>query len=218
MGASDHASTPAFSARCAGSGTAIARRRVHRPANRLIGSAAAQVAVHGFVDIGVGGIRSLGEQRRRGHDLTGLAVAALRHVLFDPGPLHRMAPSVGGKAFDGGDGFARHGSRSASRRSATGWPLIWTVQAPHCAMPQPNLVPVIPSVSRRTHSRGICGLHVHGLGFSVQGKFNDCHPDLLLVETALRKTSDLSIQPLLDTEIYRVGGNPICRQYHNHTS
>src|SRR5262245_27059198 len=39
-----------------------------------------------------------------------------------------------------------------------GCPLIWTVQAPHRAMPQPNLVPVSPSVSRRTHSSGICGV------------------------------------------------------------
>src|SRR5437016_9805992 len=36
-------------------------------------------------------------------------------------------------------------------------PLIWTVQAPHNCKPQPNLVPVIPSVSRKTHSNGICG-------------------------------------------------------------
>src|SRR5215469_584626 len=36
-------------------------------------------------------------------------------------------------------------------------PLTWTVQAPQRAMPQPNLVPVIPSVSRRTQRRGICG-------------------------------------------------------------
>src|SRR5712691_4144467 len=31
------------------------------------------------------------------------------------------------------------------------------VQAPHCAMPQPNLVPVSPSVSRRTQSNGVSG-------------------------------------------------------------
>src|SRR5438105_13231498 len=36
-------------------------------------------------------------------------------------------------------------------------PLIWTVQAPHSCTPQPNLVPVMPSVSRKTHSNGICG-------------------------------------------------------------
>src|SRR5271169_1336029 len=36
-------------------------------------------------------------------------------------------------------------------------PLICTVQAPHSAMPQPNFVPVMFSVSRRTHRSGICG-------------------------------------------------------------
>src|ERR1700720_2486375 len=38
-----------------------------------------------------------------------------------------------------------------------GWPLRWTVHAPHSAIPQPNLVPVRPSVSRKTQSSGICG-------------------------------------------------------------
>ena len=39
----------------------------------------------------------------------------------------------------------------------TGCPLTWTVQAPHSAMPHPNLVPVMPRVSRNTHSSGIAG-------------------------------------------------------------
>src|ERR1700710_180473 len=34
-------------------------------------------------------------------------------------------------------------------------PSTWTVQAPHCAMPQPYLVPVMPMVSRNTHSKGV---------------------------------------------------------------
>src|SRR4051812_24247949 len=36
-------------------------------------------------------------------------------------------------------------------------PSIWTVQAPHWAMPQPYLVPVRPSVSRSTQSSGVRG-------------------------------------------------------------
>ena len=36
-----------------------------------------------------------------------------------------------------------------------GAPSICTVQAPHSAMPQPNLVPVRPSTSRNTHSSGV---------------------------------------------------------------
>src|SRR4051794_21931020 len=34
-------------------------------------------------------------------------------------------------------------------------PSMCTVQAPHSAAPQPNLVPVIPSTSRRTQSNGV---------------------------------------------------------------
>src|SRR5579862_3478112 len=36
-------------------------------------------------------------------------------------------------------------------------PSIWTVQAPHCAMPQPYLVPVRPTRSRIAHSSGMAG-------------------------------------------------------------
>jgi hypothetical protein len=36
-----------------------------------------------------------------------------------------------------------------------GAPSMWTVQAPHCAMPQPNLVPVSFRCSRITHSNGV---------------------------------------------------------------
>src|SRR5262249_27305797 len=36
----------------------------------------------------------------------------------------------------------------------TACPSRWTVQAPHSAMPQPNLVPVRPSSSRNVHKRG----------------------------------------------------------------
>src|SRR4030081_1973758 len=34
-------------------------------------------------------------------------------------------------------------------------PLMCTQQAPHCATPQPYLVPVRPTCSRMTHSRGV---------------------------------------------------------------
>src|SRR5437588_2216764 len=37
-------------------------------------------------------------------------------------------------------------------------PLMCTEQAPHCAMPQPYLVPVRPTCSRIAHSRGVLGL------------------------------------------------------------
>src|SRR5579872_2790803 len=37
-------------------------------------------------------------------------------------------------------------------------PLMWTVQAPHKAIPHPNFVPVMFRVSRNTQSNGMSGL------------------------------------------------------------
>ena len=39
----------------------------------------------------------------------------------------------------------------------TGAPSTCTVQAPHCATPQPYFVPVRPTCSRITHSSGVFG-------------------------------------------------------------
>src|SRR5438477_7822919 len=70
-----------------------------RFADLLIGTAAADVATHGFIDIGVRWTGLLRQKRRRRHDLTGLAIAALWNIDFDPRLLNRMA-AVGGKTFD----------------------------------------------------------------------------------------------------------------------
>src|SRR5271163_1457514 len=39
----------------------------------------------------------------------------------------------------------------------TAFPSKCTVQAPHNAMPQPNLVPLRPATSRSAHSKGMVG-------------------------------------------------------------
>ncbi len=44
-----------------------------------------------------------------------------------------------------------------SMQERSGVPSTCTVQAPHWAMPQPNLVPVSFNRSRRTHSSGMSG-------------------------------------------------------------
>jgi hypothetical protein len=67
-----------------------------------IGRAAADVAVHGEVDVAIGRRRIQSEQRRGAHDLAGLAVAALRHVERDPGLLHGGA-FLAAEALDGRD-------------------------------------------------------------------------------------------------------------------
>jgi hypothetical protein len=55
-----------------------------------IGRAAAQVAGHRVVDLGVGRFRMLLQQGAGAHDLARLAIAALRHVEFLPGLLQRV--------------------------------------------------------------------------------------------------------------------------------
>ena len=57
---------------------------------RDVRRAAAEVARHRPVDVGVGRMRILLEQRGGGHDLAGLAITALRHVELAPGLLQRM--------------------------------------------------------------------------------------------------------------------------------
>src|SRR6266480_426058 len=69
---------------------------------RLMDGAAADVAGHRGVDVGVRRPRVRGEQRRRRHDLPALAIAALGDVERDPRLLHRV---TGGRRepFDGRD-------------------------------------------------------------------------------------------------------------------
>src|SRR5271154_1940636 len=76
-------------------------------ANALIGPAAADVAVHRAVDVGVGRMRRLLQQRDGLHDLSSLAIAALGHIDRAPGLLDGMI-SFRVKTFDGGDGLAVH--------------------------------------------------------------------------------------------------------------
>src|SRR5208282_6669023 len=66
------------------------RRLLDRRANTLICAATADIAEHRVVDVGVGRMRRLLEQRRGLHDLSGLAIAALRHVQGAPGLLDGM--------------------------------------------------------------------------------------------------------------------------------
>src|SRR6516225_5089302 len=92
------------------------RRSVNCRAHLLIGAAAADVADIG-VDVGVGRLRLLLEQRRHRHDHPALAVAALRHVMLEPGLLHLVQGAARGEPLDRGDLLAlgrahRHRARA----------------------------------------------------------------------------------------------------------
>ena len=72
-------------------------------------------------------MRRAGKQRRRRHDLAGLAIAALDDFQVEPGPLHLRAGDSGADAFDGGDGL---GPDRADRQQAGSHRLAIDM---HCA-------------------------------------------------------------------------------------
>lgn len=63
---------------------------MNRGAHAQIRAAAAQIAIHCAINVRIGGLGLFRQQRARRHDLSGLAVTALRHVEFLPGDLHGM--------------------------------------------------------------------------------------------------------------------------------
>src|SRR2546425_7333358 len=78
-------------------------------------TAATDVPRHRGVDVAVGWVGICGEQRRCGHDLAGLAIAALRHLQLDPGLLDLLAGGGGTDRLDRSDAPA---GRGRDRRDA----------------------------------------------------------------------------------------------------
>src|SRR5690606_37474284 len=76
-------------------------RLVNGGTNARIGSAAADV-VDVEIDVGVGRLGNVLQQRRDGHHDSGLAIAALRHVHFRPDLLEHVL-AIGIEAFDSRD-------------------------------------------------------------------------------------------------------------------
>src|SRR6266513_925714 len=71
-----------------------------------IRTAATDVPRHRGVDIAVGWVGICGEQRRCGHDLAGLAIAALGHLQLDPRPLNLSSGGCGADGLDRSDALA----------------------------------------------------------------------------------------------------------------
>ncbi len=92
-----------------------------RFADAGIGAAAADVAAHRGVDVVIARIRHALEQGGGAHDLSRLAVAALRDIEFAPGDLDRVA-AVFGQPLDRRDGLAL-GRGNGNHAGAHGLPV-----------------------------------------------------------------------------------------------
>src|ERR671935_2051665 len=64
--------------------------RLYGGSDALVAAAAADIAAHSAVDFFFRGVFVAGEQRGCLHNLTALAIAALRHIRGSPCLLHRM--------------------------------------------------------------------------------------------------------------------------------
>ena len=165
----------AFRSTC--SSFASADGAVDGGANARVGAAAAEVAAHRGVDVVVGRLRGLRQQRAGLHQLARLAVAALRHRELVPRALagvERLGPWPGPRWCAPP---APRPRPPAGCSCASPAPFKCTVQAPHSAMPQPNLVPVSWSTSRSTHSSGMSGGASTSRGRPVQRELHhglDC--------------------------------------------
>src|SRR5712671_3329475 len=97
------------------------RRALDSLADAHIRTAATDIPGHGLVDVAVGRVGLRREQRRCGHDLAGLAVAALRYLQVDPGLLNLLAGRRLADGLDGDDLLSchpRNGGDAGTGRSA----------------------------------------------------------------------------------------------------
>src|SRR5437660_9161761 len=95
------------------------RGSVNRLPDSIVSSAAADVRRHEFRDLRVGGMRRLCQQCGCRHDLSALAISALRNVLRNPGLL-RCVKAIRAETFDCCDVLScglrnRHGTRASQR-------------------------------------------------------------------------------------------------------
>jgi hypothetical protein len=121
--------------------------------DHAIGATAAKVD-HGGSDV-FARRRGVFAQQSGGHpDLTGLAIAALRDVQADQ-TATTLRPTASVSIASILVIAAPFSVSTVVMQHRVATPSTITVQAPHCAMPQPYFIPVRPSVSRKTQSSGV---------------------------------------------------------------
>src|ERR1700693_5270352 len=131
------------------------RRIADRDMDALITAAPTDVAVHRLVDLLVGRRRHFCQQRRRLHDLAGLAVAALRHTDIAPCHLHGVL-ALGVETLDGDARFAgdaRHGDRAGAHGLAVEVNRAGAAQRDAAAELRPGQAELVAQVPHERHRR-----------------------------------------------------------------
>ena len=141
--------------------------------NAIVRGAATKITGHGVIDVGVGRIWVSLQQRSRGHDLPGLAVAALRDIKFAPRLLERMQMfTILGKTLDRRD---LHPRRRRDWRQAGSSGNAVEMDRARAALPDPATEfrsNELEIVAQNPKQRRIGGhVHASGLPVYVQGEF-----------------------------------------------
>src|SRR5882672_1113917 len=144
--------------------------------NALIGPAAAKIVGHRGLDLGQRRILALGDQGGGRHDLTALAIAALRDADLHPGLLDRMR-AVGRQPLYGGDALANRGRRRQLARLHR-----LPVDMDGAGAAARDTTPVFgasePDIVAQDPEEGGLRLDIHRLGLvvDVQGELHECVP------------------------------------------
>jgi hypothetical protein len=137
-------------------------------ANAVVGATPADVSSHGVIDLLVGRVWRLCEQRRCRHDLARLTIPALRNVDFDPSYLHGMIV-VSRKTLDGRHfltGNGRYRCDAGTRSLSVDVNRTGSAQCHAAPELRAGHVEMITNDPKQRHVR----IHVHRLRLSVQDK------------------------------------------------
>src|SRR6202166_4306633 len=165
------------------------RDGVDRLAHLLEGAATADIG-DGFVDVLVGRLRlALGQAGPR-HDHAPLTIAALRHVVGDPGLLHLVQGALGREPLDGGDLFAgglADRDAAGARRDAVDMDRAGPALCNAAAVFGAGQADIFPDCPKQRRIR----LDVHIEGFAVDSEV--CHRVPLLLIQSIERTLGLML-------------------------
>ena len=146
------------------------RGALDRLADAHIGAASADISSHRGVDVGIVGMRRLGQQRGCRHDLAGLAITALDHFKVEPRLLHFGAGLGRTDAFDRGDGAA---ANCADREQTRAHRITVDVHGAGAALRD------AAAEFRARHSENVAqDPQQRHVGFNVSGQFRAIDIDL----------------------------------------
>lgn len=183
--------------------------------NPRIGAATADISAHIGFDVFIARIGIVFEQGHGTHDLSGLAVAALCHIVFEPGLLYRVI-TLFGQTLDGCD-LAFFDLRNGQLAGANGIPVqVYRTGAAKChpatvfGALQVEVVPQYPKQGRGW-------VQVYPMGFSVdfQIKFGHKCKNLNGKFTRLQSNSTSVIQRITyEIQTFGNTGNKIRNPYN----